>query len=220
MKKIFLSALVLCLIVSCSGRIDEENYLKLWYDKTAETWNEALPIGNGRIGAMVFGDPAAEHLQLNEVTVWAGSPHSNVNAESARFIPEIRQLIFEGKYREAQEIADSNIYSVQRGMPYQPVGDLFIHFPGHENPTAYYRELDIQNAVASVSYDVNGIRYKREYFSSFTDQVIIVRISASQPRMISCSLTLGSEQKHHITPLGNKLILSGVSGDHEGIEGK
>jgi alpha-L-fucosidase 2 len=220
MKKIFLPTAAIFLMISCSSNHEEDNYLKLWYDKPAESWNEALPTGNGRIGAMIFGNPSAEHLQLNEETVWAGSPHSNVNERSGEFIPLIRQLIFEGRYREAQTVADENIFSVQNGMPYQPVGDLFIYFPGHERFTAYKRELDIQNAVASVSYEAGGVRYKREYFSSFTDQVIIARISADQPGMITCHLTLGSDQKHRIVTMGNKLVLSGVSGEHEGIEGK
>ncbi|MBN2213489.1 MAG: glycoside hydrolase family 95 protein [Bacteroidales bacterium] len=220
MKQVFLTTAVIFFMVSCSSKQEEDNFLKLWYDKPAETWNEALPIGNGRIGAMISGDPSAEHLQLNEETVWAGSPHSNVNIGSARYIPVVRQLIFEGRYKEAQEIADENIYSVQKGMPYQPVGDLHIRFPGHENASAYHRELDIQNAVASVSYEIGGVRYKREYFASFTDQVIVARISADKPGMITCNLTLGSDQKHTTISMGNKLVLSGVSGDHEGIEGK
>ena len=219
-KKFYLTVSIVFLIISCSGQDEDDLCLKLWYDKPAETWNEALPIGNGRIGAMIFGDPSIGHLQLNEETVWAGGPHSNVNAESARYIPIIRQLIFDGKYKEAQEIADRNIFSDQKGMPYQPVGDLFIHFPGHENAEAYNRELDIQNAIASVSYEANGVKYKREYFASFTDQVIILRITADQPGMISCSVGLKSAQKHQIRLRDNKLVLSGISGHHEGIEGK
>jgi len=219
-KKILLSACIICLMMSCSGQNIEDVNLKLWYDEPAETWNAALPVGNGRIGAMIFGNPETEHLQLNEETVWAGGPHSNVNAESGRYIPVVRQLIFEGKYKEAQEIADKNIYSVQNGMPYQPVGDLFIHFPDHEKITSYCRELDIQNAVASVSYQANGVKYLREYFASFTDQVIVMRITADKPGMISCSLQLKSEQKHQVSAMKNKLVLSGESGDHEGIAGK
>ncbi len=220
LNKIFLSASIICIIVSCSVIEKESDYLSIWYDKPAKTWNEALPIGNGRIAAMIFGNPANEHLQLNEETVWAGGPHSNVNFESAQYVPMVRQLIFEGRYREAQAVADENIFSVQNGMPYQPVGDLFIRFPGHEPATSYIRELDIQNAIAIVRYEINGVRYTREYFSSFTDQVIIARISADQPGMITCNLTLGSDQIHQTKSLGNKLILSGVSGDHEGIEGQ
>jgi alpha-L-fucosidase 2 len=219
-KKFYYTVSIIFLIISCSTKNEKDIYLKLWYDKPAETWNEALPVGNGRIGAMIFGDPSIEHLQLNEETVWAGGPHSNVNEESAKFIPVVRRLIFEGRYSEAQKIADKNIYSVQNGMPYQPVGDLFISFPEHDNATAYYRELDIQNAIATVRYDINGVNYKREYFASFTDQVIILRYTADKPRMISCSIRLGSEQRHTIFIKDNELILSGITGDHEGIEGK
>ncbi|MBN2613193.1 MAG: glycoside hydrolase family 95 protein [Bacteroidales bacterium] len=205
--------------LSCNGTKPGES-LKLWYDKPAATWNEALPIGNGRIGAMLFGNPAEERLQLNEETVWAGAPHSNVNDQCAKYIPVIRKLIFEEKYEEAQEIANEHIVSAQKGMPYQPVGDLYITFPGHVNVKNYYRDLDISNAIASMQYEFEGVTYRREFFSSFTDQVIVARFTADKPGNISCNLAIGSEQKHSTKIIDGIIQLSGITGDHEGMEGK
>ena len=219
MKKLTFLFLLVLLIIGCSKEQSDHN-LKLWYERPANDWNEALPIGNGRLGAMVFGNPQQEHLQLNEETVWAGSPHNNVHAESAKYIPKVRELIFKGKYAEAQKLANEKIKNPINGMPYQPVGDLYINMPDHENFTNYYRELDIENAITSVSYNVEGINYKREIFSSFTDQVIIVRLTADKPEMINCDISLSSLQNHNIRIKDEKIILSGNSSDHEGVEGK
>jgi alpha-L-fucosidase 2 len=112
--------------------------LKLWYDSPAANWNEALPIGNGRLGAMVFGDPAKEQLQLNEETVWSGGPNQNITSESGAAIPELRKLLFEGKFEEAQAIADIKMFPKKNsGMIYQPVGNLFLQFDGHEKAKHY-----------------------------------------------------------------------------------
>lgn len=200
---------------------DVNNYLKLWYNQPASKWEEALPVGNGRLGAMIFGAPQQEHLQLNEETVWAGGPNNNINPETGKAIPEIRRLLAEGKYVEAQKYANDHVKSRNDGMPYQPVGDLMIDFPNHNNASNYYRDLDIANAVATVSYDVNNINFKREIFTSFTDQVIIIRLTASQPGSITCNLSLQSPQKQHAVKTGqNQLVLTGTSGDHEGQQGK
>ncbi|MBK7870192.1 MAG: glycoside hydrolase family 95 protein [Saprospiraceae bacterium] len=196
------------------------NNMKLWYNQPAAKWEEALPVGNGRLGAMIFGAPEQEHLQLNEETVWAGGPNNNINPETGKAIPEIRKLLSEGKYVEAQQLANNKVKSLNDGMPYQPVGDLMIQFPDHQNFTNYYRELDIANAVASVRYEVNNIQYKREIFTSFTDQVIIVRLTANKPGSISCNLSLQSPQKQHaVKATSDKLFLTGVTGDHEGQKG-
>ncbi len=194
--------------------------LKLWYDKPAAKWEEALPVGNGRLAGMIFGVPQQELIQLNEGTVWAGGPNNNINPETGKAIPEIRKLLVEGKYEEAQKLANDKVKSTNSGMPLQPVGDLLIQFPNHENATNYYRDLDLANAIASVRYDVNGTQFKREIFSSFTDQVIIVRLTANKPGSISCNLSLNSpHQKQAIKIAGKKLILTGTTGDHEGQKG-
>src|SRR5699024_7307025 len=171
--------------------------LKLWYDEPASRWEEALPIGNGRIGAMIYGRPAQEIIQLNEETVWAGGPNSNVNPAVKEVIPKIRELIFEGKYDEAQKLADQKVVPLgNNGMPYQPVGNLLLEFPGHENYSHYYRELNIENAVSSVTYQVDGVTYRREYFVSLADQVAIIHLTASEPGNITFNLTFDSPQLH------------------------
>jgi alpha-L-fucosidase 2 len=160
--------------------------LVLWYDKPAEKWVEALPVGNGRLGAMVYGDPLNEIIQLNENTVWAGSPNRNDNPDAKEALPKVRQLIFEGKYKEAQDMVnDKFITKKSHGMPYQTVGNLKLKFAGHENFSNFYRELDIEKAMASNRYTANGVNYTTSVFSSFPDQVIVARISADKKGSIS-----------------------------------
>lgn len=224
--------------------IAQNNPMTLWYDKPAAEWVEALPLGNGRLGAMVFGKPAREELQLNEETVWAGEPGNNINPETGKAIPVIRQLLREGKYAEAQKYADEHVKSLNDGMPYQPVGRLLIDFPGHEQYTDYRRELDIANALAAVSYTANGVRYKREIFASLPHQVIIVRITADKPASINCAVSMKTPHaafqiispfdttfgKETVNPKSfshddgnnydpNELTLAGRTGDHEGKKG-
>ncbi|WP_210485889.1 glycoside hydrolase family 95 protein [Rufibacter aurantiacus] len=200
--------------------------LTLWYDKPAANWNEALPLGNGRLGAMVFGGPAKEQLQLNEETVWAGEPGNNVKNDLYSALPKIRRLIFEGKHKEAQALALEKLprnapAGNNYGMPYQPVGNLFLHFPGHEKATSYRRELDISQAVASVSYKVGDVNYKREMLSSFIDDVLLIRLTADKPR--SLTFTLGADSPHKsyaVSTQGDQLLLNGISGDKGNKKGK
>lgn len=200
--------------------------LKLWYNKPAANWNEALPIGNGRLAAMVFGTSGCERLQLNEESVWSGEPGNNVPEGTFDSIQQIRKLLFEGKYKDAQDLSNSTFPrhappDNNYGMHYQPVGNLLIEFPGHDAVTNYYRDLDIQNAVASVSYTVNGIQFKREMFASFADGVIVVRLTASQAKSINCILKLNSPHKiNTVQSQKNKLVLTGRTSDVANKKGK
>ncbi len=195
--------------------------LKLWYDSPAANWNEALPIGNGRLAAMVFGSPAREQLQLNEETVWAGGPNNNVNPGAFPIIRKTRELILAGKYVEAQRLVDEKLQPYgNSGMPYQPVGNLFVSFPGHEKFSHYYRDLDLENATTTVSYDVDGVRYARQALASFTQGVIALHVSASVPGKISCMISMDSPQQSSTKIEGGMLILSGRSGKHENREGE
>ena len=214
--------LLIILTIYCSIQLQSQENLKLWYDKPALDWNSALPLGNGRLGAMVFGTPAVEHLQLNEETIWAGSPNSNAHKLEDGVLEKVRQLIFEGKYVEAQDIATAKIMSPKNhGMPYQTMGDLFISFPNHNKYTDYYRDLDINNAVASVTYKVDGVTYKREMFTSFTDQAIIVKLTADKPKSITCNIFLTTPQeKVERTIEDNQLVLTGLTPAHEKQSGK
>ncbi|MCZ8513510.1 glycoside hydrolase family 95 protein [Paenibacillus filicis] len=164
-----------------------ENGLKLWYREPAKKWNEALPVGNGRLGGMIFGTVAQEKIQLNEDTVWYGGPVRGNSHEAKSYIPEIRRLLFEGKQQEAEHLTRMSLMSAPKYLhPYQPLGDLLIYFLGQdETPEDYYKELDLDTAVASISYTIGGVRYKREYFSSALDQVLAVRFKADKPAKLT-----------------------------------
>ncbi|KAF2514888.1 glycoside hydrolase family 95 protein [Flavobacterium foetidum] len=192
--------------------------LALQYDKPASNWNEALPIGNGRLGAMIFGNPQKEELQLNEETIWAGEPGNNVPKNTFANIEAIRKLIFDKKYKEAQDLSNETFprqapKDLNYGMPYQTAGSVWLDFHEHEKFSNYKRDLDIENAVTSVSYKVNGISYKREILASFSDDVIIVKLTADKKKSISFSITSTSPQLlNSVRTAENILIFEGTSG--------
>lgn len=219
LKKLVLAG---CLFLSLGmARADAQEY-KLWYDKPASVWTEALPLGNGRLGAMVYGNPGTEQIQLNEETIWAGRPNNNANPEAKEWLPKIRELVFAGKYLEAQTLCTQHVKAkTNSGMPYQSFGDLRMSFPGHTRYSNYYRELSLDSAKTLVRYDVDGVRYQRETFTSFTDQAVISRITASQPGKITFNAVLTSpHQDVIVTSEGNEITLEGVSSLHEGLKGK
>ena len=194
----------------------------LWYDRPAAMWTEALPIGNSRLGAMVFGTPAAERLQLNEETIWAGRPNNNPNPEAKEYLSKVRDLVWKGKYKEAQDMATAHVMAkTNLGMPYQPFGDLYISFPGMERYEDYYRELSLDSARAVTTFRANGVSYKREYISSLSGNVIMVHLTASKPGMITCNAVMTSPQQDvTVKSEGREITLSGISGWHEGLKGK
>ncbi|WP_328709857.1 glycosyl hydrolase family 95 catalytic domain-containing protein [Microbispora hainanensis] len=197
--------------------------MALWYDKGAGTdWLRALPIGNGRLGAMVFGNVDAERLQLNEDTVWGGGPYDQSNPKGLAALPEIRRLVFEDQWTQAQTLIDQNMLGSPAGqLAYQTVGNIRLTFPGTSGFTEYNRQLDLTTAVASVTYLLNGVRYKREVFASAPDQVIVVRLTADKPGSITFSATFDSPQRTTLTsPDSSTVALDGVSGNFEGITGQ
>lgn len=215
--------LISCVLVY-SGFVFAAASDKLWYDKPAELWVEALPLGNGRIGTMLFGNPHEECLQLNEETVWAGSPHNNTNPQAVAYLPQIRQLIFEGKNKEAQDLCEKAILAPNKayGMPYQTVGSLQLTFPDIVSYEDYYRELDIEKAVAKVKFISGGVEFERESFVSLEDQLLVVRLKASEKGKITFLAryrTPYDRTEVGITPDGC-LRLDGQADSHEGIEGK
>ncbi|MCR8666749.1 glycoside hydrolase family 95 protein [Aestuariibaculum sp. M13] len=220
-NNIILKSLVLVFLFGML-KVSAQNKLKLWYDKPAEIWNEALPLGNGRLGAMVFGDPAVERLQLNEETIWAGSPNSNAHEKALVALPKVRQLIFEGRYKEAQDLATSDIRSqTNNGMPYQTFGSVYVSFPGHQNYTNYYRDLNIENATAKVKYTVDGVEYTREILTAFQDDVIAVKLTANKPGMITFNTFMNSPfDKTLTTTEDNQITLAGETSTVEGTRGK
>ena len=177
------------------GGLDKEDWssMKLWYSQPAKEWTEALPVGNGRLGAMIFGGPVQERLQFNDDTLWTGEPHEYQHEGAAQYLPAVRKLLFEGKQREAQDLAGEHMMSVPlRQEKYQPFGDLLLSFPGHDSSSEYRRQLDIDSAVATVSYRVGDATFTREVFSSFPDQVIVVRLSCDKPGKLTFTAKLQS----------------------------
>ena len=197
----------------------ESAELKLWYGRPATEWTEALPLGNSRLGAMVYGGVPCEELQLNEETVWAGSPYRNDNPDALQALPEIRRLVFAGETLKAQEFVAANFETPRNGMPYQTLGSLLLHFDGHDNFENYRRELDIENAIASVRYEVGGVTFSREIFTSFTDDVVVVRLTADKPHSLTFTASFVSPMKHSVAAEGDRLIMTVRGSDHEGVAG-
>ena len=165
----------------------------LSYRQPAKEWVEALPVGNGRLGGMVFGGVPAERIQLNEDTFWSGGPYDPIQDEALQYLPQVRRLIREGRYKEAQDLADQKLMGRPRHLQaYQPLGDLRLVMDGHDQPADYRRELDLDRAVVRVSYRIGETTFTREVFSSAPDQVLVVRLSAEGPARLSFTATLDS----------------------------
>ena len=198
--------------------------LKLWYNTpSGSTWENALPIGNGRLGAMIYGNADTETVQLNEHTVWSGSPNRNDNPLCFDSLTEIRKLIFEGRQKEAGALANKTIVSqTSQGQMFEPVGSLRLVFDKHDNYTGYYRELDIEKAVQKTSYTIDDITYTREVLASFPDHVIVMHLTASKPGSISFNAFFSTLQPKAVmkTIPAKELAISGTTVDHEGVEGK
>jgi len=199
-----------------SGTAFASNPLVLWYNSPAEKWTEAVPIGNGRLGAMVFGKTDCERIQINEDTVWAGSPHDYSHPGAAKYLPEIRRLLFEGKQEEATALAMEHFMSVPlRQMPYQPCCDLYLDFGENAKVSSYRRELDLSSATAITSYQVDGVTYKQTVFASYPDQVIVVRVTADKPGSVGLKASLKTPHvEHAIQTASNAIILRGKVSDY------
>ncbi len=188
----------------------------LWYQHPARTWGDALPVGNGRLGAMVFGAVAKDHIQMNEDTIWNGRKRDRINPEALKALPEVRRLLFEGKVREAEALEEKSMMGIpNRQPPYQPLGDLNLEFPGHDNATDYRRELNLATGVARVTYKIGDVIFTREVFSSAPDQAIVVRIAADKPGRVSLRATLTRSQDSQTTVAApDKVILTGEAIAH------
>ena len=202
----------------------------LWYSKPAEKWFEALPVGNGRLGAMVFGGTGNERIQLNEQTIWTGGPYDPTHPGGPEALPEIRRLVFAGKYNEAHNLFGEKMMGEPMGnMTYQPLGNLALEFPGHATATEYRRQLDLDTAIAGVSYRVGGVNFQREVFSSPADQIIVVRVAADKPGSVSFVANLAGvastdppgDDRFSVETVGpRELVLRGKTGSSMGIEGR
>ena len=194
---------------------------KLWYAKPATHWLEALPIGNSHLGAMIYGKTDVEEIQLNEETFWSGSPHQNNSLESKDHLQEVRQLIFEGKEKEAHALLDKYFIKGPHGMRYLPMGSVRIAFDygGDVTPANYRRELNLGNAVNTTRYEANGVTYERTVFASQADNAIIVRLKASKKGALAFNVSFDAPLKakssvsgHQISALINNVEQEGVAG--------
>jgi alpha-L-fucosidase 2 len=226
---------VFCQNLDISNSIDTKNFdpsTLLWYKSPATVWEEALPIGNGRLGAMVFGKNEEERIQLNEETYWSGGPYSTVIKGGAKVLPEIQKNIFEGNPIKAHKLFGRYLmgYPVEQ-QKYQAFANLILSFKNEKEVTNYKRWLDLSTGITSVQYTVNGVTYLREVFSSATDQTIAVRITANKPASISFTAELRGERNGSMSNyatdyfkmdgVGNDgLRLTGKSADYMGIEGR
>jgi alpha-L-fucosidase 2 len=180
----------------------------LFYCQPAKEWVEALPIGNGRLGGMVFGGVSAERIQLNEDTFWSGGPYDPINEEALANLPKVRQLVREGRYQEAQELADQKLMGRPRHLQaYQPLGDLRLAVEGQARSMEYRRELDLDSAVVRVRYRVGETVFTREVFSSAPDQVLVVHFAAHGPDRLHLHVTLDSKQPFAVRSLGRQGLL-------------
>ena len=206
-----------------SSAADAPAPLALWYDKPADAWLDALPVGNGRLGAMVFGGIAEEKLQLNEANVWAGSPHDYNNPDGPMALPEIRRLVFAEKWAEAQALANAKfVGNPVKQAPYQTVGDLILRFAGEPEaePGSFRRWLDIENAVVCSEYVAGGVKVSRETWASFPDQVIVMRITSDKPAALTFDAGFSGPMPDTKTvSRETTLLYTGRGGDTEGIPG-
>ena len=206
--------------------------LKLRFDQAAQQWNHALPVGNGRLGAMVFGGTAQEQIQFNEETLWSGGPYDPVVKGAHEGLPEIRRLLFEDDFEKAHDLFGRTMMGVPfEMMKYQPMGNIWLDFPGHDEVEDYNRELDLDEAIARTSYVVNGIKFTREVFISAVDQVMVIQIGADQPGAINFSANMHGVRNPAHSNYGtdyfqmdglpeDQLRITGKSSDYLGIEGQ
>lgn len=217
--KTTITLLFLGILISCQPK-QQNNNLKLWYEQAAEKWEEALPVGNGRIGGMIYGGPQREQIQFNEETLWTGEPHEYQHPGAYVYLDTIRELLFSGKQREADQLAMKNLMSVPlRQKAYQPFGDLIIEMAGLENIEDYYRELDLNEAIARVRFTSEGYQYNREVWVSYPDQVMAIRLTVNAKQKLNFDLTFNSQHAGSLvegTDEGLKLKVKVENGILEG----
>src|SRR5579871_1270404 len=190
---------------------DDDTPYKLFFNQPATQWSDSLPVGNGRLGACVFGNPSRERIQLNEDSIWDGEHRDRNNPKAGEAVPKIRELLFAGKVAEAEALALADMMSIPRGMPCsQPLGDLHLDFGPIDTPENYRLELNLDTAIATTTFTYNGTRYTREVFSSFPDQVIVIHLTSSTPGKLNLIATL-DRPAHFATAAiaSNRLTLSG-----------
>lgn len=196
--------------------------MTIWFNRPASNWNEALPVGNGRLGAMIFGGISQERLQLNEETVWTGAPRWDANPDARKNLPEVRRLLFEGKYAEAEKLAQKGImgqFKRDMASSYQTLGDLLLDFGHPAEATEYRRELNIEEAIAAVTYRAGGTTFRREIFATTPGDAIVIRLTADKPRSITFTARLSRPGKMAVVGAeGNQLRMSEHVGNGIGVK--
>ena len=212
---------ILSVLVLAGASVTGQNSnLKLWYDKPADNWNEALPVGNGSLGAMIFGGVEHERIQLNEQSIWSGGNEDFVNPNAKKSLPEVRDLLFQGEYAKARVLAQRDLMGNKtRPSSYQTLGDLMFNFKSLGPVSDYVRELDLNNAMARVRYVSGGVTFQREIFSSFSHQVLVIHLSADRKGAISFDVSFSRPgNKAEITVSDNSISLREHVGDGHGVK--
>lgn len=217
--------LVILFVVTCLAAANAQQNLRLWYNHPAGTWEECTPLGNGRLGAMPDGGVLKENITLNDITLWSGGPQDADKEGAVEYLSEIRKLLFEGKNAEAEALVNKTFICKGAGSgngnganvpygSYQVLGNLHLEYnygtdTAFLKPANYVRELSLDSAIAKCSYRLNGTTYRREYFTSFSDDVCIIRITADGPGKISFILSLDRPEKYHTRVINNELQMEG-----------
>ena len=212
MKKCFITICFACLTMTALAQSH-----KLWYDRPASQWLEALPIGNSQLGAMIYGGIDTEEIQLNEETFWSGSPHNNNSLEAKAYLQEVRDSIFAGKEEATHAIIDKHFFKGPHGMRYLPLGSLKLDFHKQAEASDYRRELDLSNAIATTRYTINDVTYQRTCFASQTDHVIIVNIQANKKGALTFNIGFDSPLEVKRSVDNHQLIAVVQNVEQEGI---
>lgn len=223
-KSSFLFFILICFLFvnqSIKGQ-NAPSGMKIWFNKPADNWNDALPVGNGRLGAMVFGGIENERIELNEESVWTGEPRWDANPDALKNLPKVRKFLFEGKYKEAEALAQKGILGNKPRNPaatYQALGNIYLNFGPQRGLSNYRRELDIEEAIARVSYSAGQVNYTRELFSSAPDQALVIRLTADKTGSLSFTLRLSREgNKAQISVSGNEITMNEHVGNGIGVK--
>lgn len=191
--------------------VKSQRDMVLWYKQPGEKWLEGMPIGNGYMGAMVFGKVQNERIALNESTFWSGRPHDYTNPDGYKYYPQMRDLVFAGKYKEAEKMADEHFYGLPPNQQaFQPIGDLLLDFKNSESVTDYYRELDMETGLVKVSYKDGDAEFTREVFMSYPDHIMVVHLTCNQPNRISLEARFKSPYLENVVAEPGKLVMKGI----------
>jgi alpha-L-fucosidase 2 len=234
MNKLLFFFAGLAILTGCqSPETQSGNHLTLWYKQPAKIWDEALPVGNGRLGAMVFGNPAEERIQINEESIWAGCPVNNNNPGSLAHLPEVQKALFESRFKDAWQLANDNMLGTPpRIRSYQPLGDLLIRYGWKAAPENYKRSLDLKTGIAATDFTVSGKKYRQEVYASVPDNILIITIKALDGGSVDAAFSLTREKDAVVTagPDGTLLLTgqiidaedpgSGPSGAHMKFAGE